>query len=57
MQAQFLVPMAASLGYGILFATVVIMLLVPALTMLEHDAAAWVRALRSRRRLARAEAH
>jgi multidrug efflux pump subunit AcrB len=54
-QAQFLVPMAASLGYGILFATVVIMLLVPALTMLEHDVAERVRAFRAGRALARAE--
>ena len=56
-QAQFLVPMAASLGFGILFATVVIMLLVPALTKLEWDATQWVREFRSRRELARAQAH
>jgi len=56
-QAQFLVPMAASLGYGILFATFVIMLLVPALTKLEYDAAERLRSYRSRRKLARAEAH
>ncbi len=55
-QAQFLVPMAASLGFGILFATVVIMLLVPALTKLEYDAGEWVRGFRSRRELARVEA-
>ena len=36
LQAQFLVPMAASLGFGILFATAVLMLIVPALTMLHH---------------------
>ncbi|MEM6783655.1 MAG: efflux RND transporter permease subunit [Bacteroidota bacterium] len=34
LQAQFLIPMAASLGFGILFATVILMLLVPALTMI-----------------------
>jgi Cu/Ag efflux pump CusA len=56
-QAQFLVPMAASLGYGILFATVVIMLLVPALTMLEYDAAARLNSYRTAWRVARAEAH
>ncbi|MDE0473171.1 MAG: efflux RND transporter permease subunit, partial [Gammaproteobacteria bacterium] len=36
LQAQFLVPMAASLGFGILFATAVLMLIVPALTMVHH---------------------
>jgi len=38
LQAQFLIPMAASLGFGILFATAILMLLVPALAMLEHRA-------------------
>ncbi len=37
LQAQFLIPMAISLGFGILFATVIIMVIVPALTMLVHD--------------------
>jgi multidrug efflux pump subunit AcrB len=36
-QAQFLVPMAISLGYGILFTTVVILLLTPALYAIHHD--------------------
>ena len=36
MQAQFLIPMAASLGFGILFATVVLMMIVPALAMVQH---------------------
>lgn len=35
LQAQFLIPMAASLGFGILFATGILMLLVPALATLE----------------------
>ncbi|MDX1661575.1 MAG: efflux RND transporter permease subunit [Gemmatimonadota bacterium] len=43
-QAQFLVPMAISIGYGILLATAILMLVVPALAMLEHDAATWVKA-------------
>ena len=30
-QAQFLIPMAISLGFGVLFATVIILVLVPAL--------------------------
>ncbi|UEM24705.1 efflux RND transporter permease subunit (plasmid) [Skermanella mucosa] len=38
-QAQFLVPLAASIAFGILFATVLQMLLVPALAMLQFDAA------------------
>ena len=36
LQAQFLIPMAASLGFGILFATGVLMMIVPALAMLQH---------------------
>jgi multidrug efflux pump subunit AcrB len=36
-QARFLVPMAISLGYGILFTTVVILLLTPALYAIHHD--------------------
>ena len=35
-QAQFLIPMAVSLGVGVLFATVLLMMLVPALMMLHH---------------------
>ncbi len=35
-QAQFLIPMAASLGFGILFATAVLMMIVPALAMVQH---------------------
>jgi len=36
-QARFLVPMAISLGYGILFTTAVILLLTPALYVIYHD--------------------
>ncbi|MEN8199907.1 MAG: efflux RND transporter permease subunit [Thermodesulfobacteriota bacterium] len=36
-QARFLIPMAISLGYGILFTTVVILFLMPALYMIHHD--------------------
>jgi multidrug efflux pump subunit AcrB len=36
-QAKFLVPMAISLGFGVLFATAVILLLVPALYLLLED--------------------
>ncbi len=42
LQAQFLIPMAASLGFGILFATAILMLLVPALAMLEHQFEQWI---------------
>jgi multidrug efflux pump subunit AcrB len=36
-QAQFIIPAAASLGYGILFATVITLILTPALLMIQHD--------------------
>ena len=41
LQAQFLVPIAASLGFGIVFATVVLMMIVPALATMHAQAAAW----------------
>ncbi|REL28208.1 AcrB/AcrD/AcrF family protein [Thalassotalea euphylliae] len=37
-QAQFIIPAAASLGYGILFATVITLILVPSLLLIHHDA-------------------
>ena len=37
MQARFLIPMAISLGFGVLFATFVILLLVPALYVVVAD--------------------
>ena len=48
-QAKFLVPMAVSLGLGVLFATFVIMVLVPALTMLQYDALGRFRVRKERR--------
>jgi len=36
-QAQFLIPMAVSLGYGILFATAITLLLVPINYLIMHD--------------------
>jgi multidrug efflux pump subunit AcrB len=36
-QARFLVPRALSLGFGILFATVITLLLVPCLYLLVED--------------------
>lgn len=37
MQAQFLIPMAVSLGFGILFATLITLLLVPSLYLILED--------------------
>ncbi len=39
LQARFLIPMAISLGFGILFATGITLLLIPALTMILEDIA------------------
>ena len=36
LQAQFLIPMAASLGFGIVFGTAVLMMIVPALAMVQY---------------------
>ena len=37
MQARFLIPMAISLGFGVLFATVIALLIVPALYLIVED--------------------
>ncbi|MCB9791372.1 MAG: efflux RND transporter permease subunit [Alphaproteobacteria bacterium] len=37
LQARFLIPMAISLGFGVLFATVIVLLLVPALYLMVED--------------------
>ncbi|MEM9139182.1 MAG: efflux RND transporter permease subunit, partial [Pseudomonadota bacterium] len=42
-QAQFLIPMAISLGYGIVFATVIMLFLIPALYLVLEDAKAALR--------------
>ncbi|OQX39104.1 MAG: hypothetical protein B0D91_02370 [Oceanospirillales bacterium LUC14_002_19_P2] len=39
LQAQFVIPMAVSLGFGILFATVITLFLIPALYMMRDDLA------------------
>ncbi|MGB5485065.1 efflux RND transporter permease subunit [Parasphingorhabdus sp.] len=36
LQAQFLIPMSASLGFGVLFGAVILQLLIPALAVLEY---------------------
>ncbi len=48
--AQHLVPLATSVGFGVLIATVLLMLVVPALVMTQFNLEAW----RKRQRLARA---
>ncbi len=42
-QAQFLIPMAVSLGYGILFATAITLFLVPINYLILEDGKAWFR--------------
>ena len=37
MQAQFLIPMATSLAFGIVFATVITLLLIPCLYVILED--------------------
>jgi multidrug efflux pump subunit AcrB len=44
-QARFLIPMALSLGFGILFATVITLMLIPALYMINEDIGRTVRKL------------
>jgi multidrug efflux pump subunit AcrB len=41
-QAQFLIPMAVSLGVGIIFGTGVLMMIVPSLAMVQDQATGWV---------------
>jgi multidrug efflux pump subunit AcrB len=48
LQAQLLVPMAVSLGFGILIATAIIMMVVPALSMLQYRATERVLSWRGR---------
>lgn len=46
LQAQFIIPMAISLGFGIVFATVITLFLIPALYLIKED----IRQLFSRRK-------
>ena len=46
-QAQFVIPMAISLGFGILFATVITLFLVPSLYLLERDLRGWLRRMKN----------
>jgi multidrug efflux pump subunit AcrB len=45
-QARFLIPMAISLGFGVLFATILILLVVPAVYLIVEDLGAVYRFLR-----------
>ncbi|NCD33111.1 MAG: efflux RND transporter permease subunit [Spartobacteria bacterium] len=47
MQARFLIPMAISLGYGILFATIITLIIVPSLYLIIHDIVAISERIRS----------
>ncbi len=50
-QAQFLVPMAVSLAFGVLFATVVTLLVVPSAYLILHDLGNVINKVRGRGRL------
>jgi len=54
-QAQFLIPMAVSLGYGILFATVITLFLVPINYLIMDDIGKGLRSLMSRESAGRKE--
>lgn len=43
MQAQFLIPAAVSLAYGIVFATVITLILIPSLLLIQIDIVAWAK--------------
>ena len=43
LQAQFVIPMAISIGFGIMFATVITLFLIPALYMMLEDFRGWVK--------------
>lgn len=46
-QARFMIPMALSLGFGILFATVITLIILPCLYLALADAQAWLQARRT----------
>jgi hypothetical protein len=41
MQAQFIIPMAASLAFGIVFATLITLILIPSLYLILNDFSVW----------------
>ena len=48
LQAQFLIPMAISLGFGVLFGTVITLLLIPAIYMILEDMLSLLSGIRSK---------
>ena len=42
MQAQFLIPMAVSLAFGVGFSTILVLLFTPALLSIHENAGAWL---------------
>jgi Cu/Ag efflux pump CusA len=46
-QAAFVIPTAISLAFGIIFATVITLFLIPSLYMLQADGFAWMRRVRN----------
>jgi multidrug efflux pump subunit AcrB len=56
-QAQFLIPMAVSLATGIVFASLIILFLVPALLMIQEDAFRLMRKIRPGTLLPRSSTH
>jgi multidrug efflux pump subunit AcrB len=48
LQAQFLIPMAVSLGFGVLFATVITLLLVPCGYMIREDILGFIASIRGK---------
>ena len=47
LQAQTVIPMAISLGFGILFATAITLFLIPSLYLLQEDGFAWARRVKA----------
>lgn len=54
-QAQFIIPAAASLGYGILFATVITLILIPALLMIQQDAMTMIDKMKTKLHMSKKE--
>jgi multidrug efflux pump subunit AcrB len=57
LQAQIMIPMAASLAFGILFATVITLFLIPALYLILDDIGGWRRRVWERLRPTRSGPH
>jgi len=49
-QARFMIPLSLSLGFGVLFATGISLLLIPSLYLIVEDARGWLTSWRRRRR-------